>query len=114
MPLPVAVLLALTENGTVTGTADAVPERVTVTVTGVTDSAPLPLVALNCTVGGDSLSVIVRVAVVCVPSVAPEALLRVRLTVSFPSYTVSLVTGTVKVLLAESPLAQLSVPLAVV
>jgi hypothetical protein len=54
-------------------------------VAGVTDSAPLELVVLNCTVGWVSLSVMVRVALDGVPRVAPVALLRLRLTVSFPS-----------------------------
>jgi hypothetical protein len=56
----------------------------------------------------------VSVAAVGVPRVAPPVgLVRVRLTVSLPSTSVSLMIGMVKVLLV-SPMPKLSVPLVAV
>ena len=80
------------------------------------EAMPLESVTLaNVPTGGAvSLSMIVNVAVVWLPSVAPPVgLLRVRLTVSFPSTSVSLVIGTVNVLLV-SPAANVNVPVVAV
>src|SRR5262249_8044727 len=65
--------------------------------------------------GSVSLSMMVSVALVGVPSVAPPvALVSVRTTVSLPSTRLSSRIGTVNVLLALSPAAQGSVSLTAV
>ena len=67
------------------------------------------LVEVRATVGGLSLSFMVRTVLEIIPRVAPVALVKVRFTVSFSSSMVSEMIGTVKVLLANTPSAQFKV-----
>jgi hypothetical protein len=75
-------------------------------------SFTLYVAELNWIVPGGGTSIMVNTAVLGEPSVAPPVgLLSVRLTVSLPSVALSVKIGTLNVLLAVSPLAQLNVPL---
>ena len=68
------------------------------------------LAVVKLTMGAESSSVMVRIALAGVPRLAPVAVLRVILTVSSTSSVESLVMAMVKVLLVKSASAQLKVP----
>ncbi|MFZ2197100.1 MAG: hypothetical protein WAV13_05155 [Thermodesulfovibrionales bacterium] len=104
----------VTVKGTVTSSAEAADSWAVTAMVPVSFTLAW-LAAVHCTVGAESSSVIVTVALLSAPSVAPPVGVEsVTVKVSFVSSIVSCVIGTVKVLFAISPSAHDSVPEVVV